>query len=148
MEQGLFAVCRGDVMQGQTVTCRGKAYLFAACNIHGEVDAGAMWSSDFRGVQGRSQAGPSVVCRGTAQQGLLASCRGAAGQGLVNNILFLCRCVPNKAVLHRSVLILLKVLLASCTTDTCREAGMYIQFTNRWLTYFIQPSIMKAMRNK
>ena len=47
MEQGLFAVCRGDVMQGQTVTCRGKAYFSAACNIHGKVDSGAMWSRGF-----------------------------------------------------------------------------------------------------
>ena len=47
MEQGLFAVCKDEAMQGQTVLCRAKACFLAACNIHEKVDAGAMWSRGF-----------------------------------------------------------------------------------------------------
>ena len=47
MELGIFAVCKDEAMQGQTVMCRGKACFFAACNTHGKLDAGAMWSRGF-----------------------------------------------------------------------------------------------------
>ena len=140
---------------------QGRRNAGADGNVHGEKDASLLLvpftgrvmqcrcgAAGFRNVQGRSQAGPSIVCRGTAQQGLSVSCRGAGGQGLVNHILFHCRCVPNEAVWHSCVFMLINTLFASCTTDTCRESGIHVDFTKRWLTHFVQPSIMKAMRNK
>ncbi len=64
MEQGLFAICRGEAMQGQTVMCRGEACFFAACNIHGKNIAGAMWSRGFSQCAGVKQGRSSRECGG------------------------------------------------------------------------------------
>ena len=52
MEQELFAVCRGEAMQGQTVLCRGKAYALLPVTFTGRLMQERCGAGDFRGVQG------------------------------------------------------------------------------------------------
>ena len=64
MEQGLFAVCKDEAMQGQTVMCRGKACFFVGCSIHGKVIAGATWSREFSQCAGVKQCMGRRQCAG------------------------------------------------------------------------------------
>ena len=71
MEQGIFAVCRGEAMQGQTIMCRGKACFFAACNIDGKVIAGVTLSRGFSHCPGVKQCRGRRQCAGEKHVSLL-----------------------------------------------------------------------------
>ena len=53
MEQGIFAVCNDEAMQGQTVMCRGKACFFLLLVIFtGRLMQERCGAGAFRSVQG------------------------------------------------------------------------------------------------